>query len=283
MRGNRRHDQSISLPLFYKALYVDQTCFVRLVVSYGKIKQRFAQNAAHSCFERLVGNRVFEIIHVAVGRCAAANHFGQSEPRSHAHKILGDIFGFGRKDVSGKPLLKVEIVGDPPKQSHRHVRVPVDETRNQHFAGRINNFARRILSLDIGSASDVDDTAFLNRNTTVVYDTARAIHRDYCAALDNYVAGGFSSLGHRVEWCHGNQQSKNNKISFHWMVAVSESGVIVTGTIASFLSKAQPQAIRLIPLAYARVSDTRFHRADLLRKRASKAFGNKSRISTSSR
>ena len=105
MRRNRRNDKRIPFPVRDKLFYVSHRFRVRLIIGDRKIDDSFAEDAAHSGFECLIGDRIFEVIHVAVGRGAAANHFRQAQTRADAHKVFGDVFGFRREDVFGQPLL----------------------------------------------------------------------------------------------------------------------------------------------------------------------------------
>src|SRR5262249_61719 len=95
----------------------------------------------------------------------------------------------------GQPFLQVEIVGNPAKQSHRHVCVAVDETGNNNFAGSVYDFARRVVALDFGRLADRSDATALNRHAAIVNDAAGAIHGDDSTAFDDQVGGSFPSLG----------------------------------------------------------------------------------------
>ena len=84
---------------------------VGLVVGNRKIDYGFAEHAAHSRFKSFVGDGIFEVIHVTVSGGATAQHLSKTKTRAHAHKIFGDVLGFGGKDVFREPLLQIQIVG----------------------------------------------------------------------------------------------------------------------------------------------------------------------------
>ncbi len=141
VRRNRGNDQLVTFPTSDKLLDVRHAFRVCLIVGDWKIDDRLAEHTANACFRSFVGDRVFEVIHVAVGRRATANHFGQSEARPDANKLFRDVLCFRRKDVLRQPLLQIEIVGETTKQDHRNVRVAVDQTRRDDLARRVNPLA----------------------------------------------------------------------------------------------------------------------------------------------
>ena len=143
-------------------------CFV---VRNRKIDDCLAEHASHAGLESFIGNRIFEIIHIAVGRCAAANHFRQAQTRADADKVFGDVLGFGRKNIFREPLLQVEVVSDAAKQSHRHVRVTVDEAGNHNLPAGVDDFTSRVTAVYFGSLANGNDSTALDRDSTIVYDS----------------------------------------------------------------------------------------------------------------
>ena len=75
VRRYRRDDQGIAFPVANELFDIRHRFCIRLVVGNRKIDHRLAQDAAHSGFGRFISDRVFEVIHIAVGSRAAANHF----------------------------------------------------------------------------------------------------------------------------------------------------------------------------------------------------------------
>src|SRR5438270_9757429 len=144
MWRNCRNYQWIALPLSDEGLDVRHRFRVCLVIGDGKVDHGFAEHAAHAGFRSFISDCVFEIIHIAVSRRAAANHLSQAETSSDSHEFFGYILGFGGKNIFSQPLLQIEIVGEPTKQSHWYVRVAVDEPGNDDLAGRIYDFARGV-------------------------------------------------------------------------------------------------------------------------------------------
>src|SRR5207247_4135170 len=128
---------------------------------------------------------VFEVIHVAVGRGAAAQHLSEAQARAYADKIFSDVLGFGGKDVFREPLLQIQVVCQPAKQSHRHMRVTIDEARDDYLAVGVHYFARSIGSIDFGGAADGNDAAALAGNRAVFDHLARLVHSYHGSASDD--------------------------------------------------------------------------------------------------
>ena len=185
VRRNRRHNQSIALPLFHEAFDIGQAFLIRLVIGYRKINHRFAQNSAHACFESLVGNCIFEVVHIAVGRRATANHLSQTQARAHPHEVLCHVFGFCRKNVFRQPFLQIEIVRDAAKQSHRHVGMAIDETGNNDLSIGVDDFGSRIVAIYIGSFRNRNDAPTFHRNAAVFNDATSAVHGNHGSASND--------------------------------------------------------------------------------------------------
>src|SRR5205807_840622 len=96
---------------------------------------------------------------------------------TYADEFFGDVFGLGGKDVFCEPLLQVEIVGQPAKQRHRHVRVAVDEAGDDDLTGGIHDFARGVPLFNIAGPTDGFDASSFDRDRAVVNHASRAIHR----------------------------------------------------------------------------------------------------------
>ena len=72
--------------------------------------------------------------------------------------------------------MQIEIVCEPTKQSHRHVRVAVDKTRNDDLAGGIYDFAGSVLLTDFAGPTDGFDASCFDRDGAVIHHATRAIH-----------------------------------------------------------------------------------------------------------
>ena len=114
-----------------------------------KIKNCFAQYAAHSRGFGLFGNGIFKVVHVCEGGHSSADLFRRGQPRAPANKFFRHIFGFRREDVFPQPLVERHVVTQPAKQGHRHMRVPVDETRENEFPAGIDALRGHILRLHV--------------------------------------------------------------------------------------------------------------------------------------
>ncbi len=75
VRRDRWNNQFMPFPACDKLLNIRHRLGIALVVSNWKVDDGFTQHATNTRFRRLIGDRVFEVIHVAVGRGATANHF----------------------------------------------------------------------------------------------------------------------------------------------------------------------------------------------------------------
>ena len=105
VRRDGRDNQGVAFPSTDEFFHIGHPLFIRLVVGDWEIDQRFAEHAPHARFKGLVSDRIFKVIHIAVGGGAAPNHFCQTQARAHAHEFFVYVFGFGRKNVFSKPLL----------------------------------------------------------------------------------------------------------------------------------------------------------------------------------
>ena len=126
MRRNGGGNQLVSLPVLDKLFDVGHALRMRLVVGDRKVDERLAKHSAQAGSRCLLCNRIFEVVHVAVGRRATADHFRESESRARTDEFLSDVFCFSGKDVFRQPVLQIEIVGESAKQRHRNMRVSVD-------------------------------------------------------------------------------------------------------------------------------------------------------------
>ena len=189
MRCDRGVNQRIALPALQKFLGVLQHRGVRFIVWRRKIKNRFAHYAAHSRGFGLFGNDIFEVVHVGERRHASANLLRRRQPRAPADKFLGHIFGFRREDVFPQPLVERHIVAQPAKQRHRHVRVPVNETRQHEFPFGIDGLPRRhpALARCRFALPHFDNPVALDSNEAVLQDAALGIHRHQRAADDKEI------------------------------------------------------------------------------------------------
>ena len=98
------------MPAFEKFLGVFKHGGVGLVVRRGKIENRFAQDATHSCGLGFFGQGVFEIIHIGESGDPASNLLGGGKACAPADKIFRDVSGFRRKDVFAEPLVQSDVV-----------------------------------------------------------------------------------------------------------------------------------------------------------------------------
>ena len=182
VRRDSGRDERIAFPLLDEPFCVSHRIRPSLIVSDGKVYDRLAEHAAHASLHRLVRDGILEVVHIAVGGRAAANHFGESEPCADAHELFGNILRFSREDVFRQPLLQIKIVCQPAKERHRHVRVAVDETGNDDLAARINRLARGVFSLYLGALADGNDATITHDDCAVFDNAPLVIHRDDSSA-----------------------------------------------------------------------------------------------------
>src|SRR6266498_2218053 len=95
------------------------------------------------------------------------------------------------------------------------MRVTVDETGNDDFAGSVHNLARRVFAVDFGSLADFDDPAVLNGDRTLLDHSMRAVHRDNRPAFDDDVHGSLPPLRHHFRRREKYQCEKNESCEFH--------------------------------------------------------------------
>ena len=93
--------------------------------------------------------------------------------------------------------MQIEIIRDAPKQSHRDVRVPVDETGNDDLALRVNYLTGTVVEIHQGSRVDRNDAAVFDSNAAVFDHAPRAVHRDDSTASDYKVHNALPSLCER--------------------------------------------------------------------------------------
>src|SRR5687768_15880891 len=177
MRRDGWNNKVVPFPAAHKLLDISHPFGIRLVIRNRKIDDRFTKNTAHTSLCSLIGDRVFEVVHVAIGGRTTTNHLRETEPRANAHKLLRHIFRFRRKDVLRQPLLQIEIISESTKQDHRHMRVTIDQPRRNHPAKRLQLFPRRVSTLDLGPWSNRDDASTRDRNSTIVNNATRTVHR----------------------------------------------------------------------------------------------------------
>ena len=75
------------------------------------------RTAAHAGGFGFFGDGVFEVVHVGEGGDAGANLFGGGEARAPADEVLGDVFGFGGKDIFSEPVVQRDVVVRPRRRS----------------------------------------------------------------------------------------------------------------------------------------------------------------------
>src|SRR5262245_57761335 len=106
-----------------KLLNVSHSFGIRLVISDGKVDDGLTEETTNTRFRSIISDRIFEVIHVAVGRRPTANHLSQTETSADPHKLFRNVLGFSREDVLRQPLLQIEIIRKSAKQDHRDMRV----------------------------------------------------------------------------------------------------------------------------------------------------------------
>src|ERR1700756_4169540 len=148
MRPDGGDAERVTFPVVEKLLCVVERLLCGFIVGCGKIDDRFGEYAPHSGFFRNACDGVFEIVHVAIRGCSAAQHFEKTQPRGPDDKILGDVTRFGGKNVLVEPLVEREIVGDTPEEAHSGVRVAIDQAWHDDGGVRVDYFWRLVLRLD---------------------------------------------------------------------------------------------------------------------------------------
>src|SRR6185369_12161697 len=104
----------------------------------GKVDDGFAKHTTNTRFRSLIRDRVFEVIHVTVGRRPPANHLRQTKTSTDTHKLFRDVLRFSRKDVLRQPLLQIEIIRETTKQDHGDMRVAINQTGCNDLARRVD-------------------------------------------------------------------------------------------------------------------------------------------------
>ncbi len=183
VNGVRRHggmNKRITLPLLDELFAVRRHLGFALIVRGREVDPRFAKESAQPGRFCFLGNGIFKVVHVRERGGAAANHLRHRQPRAPADVIFGDVAGLGRENVLAQPVIQRDIVDQPAHQHHRHMRVAVDESRQDQFSFRVygllgeDSFRKGHSSV---GAHGNDGVAF-HRNETVLDDLAIRIHRD---------------------------------------------------------------------------------------------------------
>src|SRR5690606_17865289 len=159
-----------------KAIGIGEGLVGSLVVSDRKLYDRLAKNAANAGFLRLLGDRILEVIHIAVGRRSAADHLCEAEARADADEFFIYVLGLGREDVFRQPLVKIGVVRDAAKWRHRNVRVRVDEAGDDGLSAGVDRRYRTIFPRDLGGRADGDDILPTDGDRAILYHPFRAIH-----------------------------------------------------------------------------------------------------------
>jgi hypothetical protein len=83
-----------------------------------------------------LGNRRHEEVHVAESGRPGPDHLCDPELRAPVD-VVALQFGLDGPDILAEPGVEGLVVGRPAKERHRHVRVCVDEPRNDEPAVRV--------------------------------------------------------------------------------------------------------------------------------------------------
>ncbi len=75
----------------------------------------------------------------------------------------------------------------PAEQRHRNVRVPVDESRQHQPPARINGLGALILTLHLASRPHRHNRVALDRDTAIVQNRPRPVHRNHSPAADDQI------------------------------------------------------------------------------------------------
>ncbi|GBF30259.1 hypothetical protein MnTg04_00197 [bacterium MnTg04] len=87
----------------------------------------------------------------------------------------------------GQPFHQLEVVGDAPEQSHRGMRVPVDQARHDNPAGSIQQLFGLVAGHDLRGRADTDDDAVVYCHGTVGDHRLIRVHGQDMVTPDNQV------------------------------------------------------------------------------------------------
>jgi len=171
-------DQCVALPALQEFFGVRGHRRFALVVRRGKIDPRFAKNSAHSRGFGFFGDGILEVVHVGERGDAAANHLRGRKPCAPAHKILGHVFGFRRKNVAFQPDIQRHIIFEAAQQRHRHMRMPIDKSRQHQLPPRVDLPRRRVSRQNFRPGRHSDNRVACHRNSAVLHNAPLRVHRD---------------------------------------------------------------------------------------------------------
>ncbi len=138
VRRHRGMNQRVTLPALQEFFRVFEHRRVVLIVRGGKVEDGLAQYAAHAGGLRFLGDGVLKVIHVCKRGHASANLLRRCQSCAPAHKFFVHVLRFRRENEFRQPLFQRHVILQTPEQGHRHMRVAVDESRENQLAARID-------------------------------------------------------------------------------------------------------------------------------------------------
>jgi hypothetical protein len=161
---------------------------------------------------------------------ASANLLRRSQPSSPAHEVFIHILRFRREDVLVKPVIQRDVVMQPAKHGHGHVRMPVDESRQHEMPARIDHLRPAIVRLNLRPRPDRHDGISAHGQTSILINRARPVHSDDSPAAHDEVD---SLLVLRDGGTTHNDQNRDPKPNQHFQVSESNASVSQTIVIPS--------------------------------------------------
>ncbi len=154
VRRHRRSDERIISPFVDELLRVFEGLGGRPMIGCGKIDDGLAENAAHPGLFGDAGDRILEVVHIRIGRDAAADHLDQAQPRSPLDKVFGHVLRFGGEDIFLEPVVEGMVVSKATEQAHGRVRMAVYESGEDQRAAGVDRSTGAMARFDIGSPAD---------------------------------------------------------------------------------------------------------------------------------
>src|SRR6266571_6948989 len=126
------------------------------------------------CLLRSPGHILHVKVHVNETRSSRSRHFHRSKKGAVVAHFTSEPF-LERPDLLLKPLLKLKVIGISPEESHREMRMRVDQTRNQHLTSTIDNL---VLSGPLSNAHVPNGSTLIDANRGVPENLSISVLRD---------------------------------------------------------------------------------------------------------
>ena len=152
------------------------------LIDHGRRYQR-----PHAALLDDLGDRIRVVIHVDKRGRAAPNHFPTGQLGANTDELGIHELDFRREYVVRQPVHECQVIRDAAQQRHGGVLVAVDDPGHDDTILTAERFHRVVARVDIGSDTDLEDDAIVDRDGAVLDNAELLVHCDDPVALHDQI------------------------------------------------------------------------------------------------